>query len=47
MSRLLIFLVAAVFLQFAVVWVLTRFALIVLGAGGWWMWSRWSERHHG
>ena len=47
MSRLLIFLVAAVALQFAIVWVLTHFGLIVLGATGWWMWSRWSEHHHG
>jgi hypothetical protein len=47
MGRLLIYLLAAVLFQFALVWVLTHFGLVVLGAGGWWMWSRLSGRSRG
>ena len=46
MSRLLIFLVVAVLIQFLVVWALTHFGLIILGACGWWMWSLWMGRNH-
>lgn len=45
MNRLLIFVVALTAAQFAFTWVLTHFALAILGAGGWWMWSLWQGRN--
>ena len=44
MSRLLVVLVVVVALPVVLTWVLTHFGVIVLGAGGWWMGSRWSGR---
>jgi len=46
MSRLLIFLVIAMLIQFLLVWALTHYGLIVLGACSWWMWSLWNGRNH-
>jgi hypothetical protein len=41
MRRLLIFLVLAIFIEFALSWALEHFGLIVLGGCSWWMWSLW------
>ena len=46
MGRLLTFLVAIILIQFALVWVLTHFGLIILGGCAWWMWSLWIGRNH-
>ena len=46
MARLLIFLVIVVLIQFLLMWVLTHYGLILLGACSWWMWSLWSGRRH-
>ena len=46
MSRLLIFLVIAMLIQFLLVWAFTHYGLIVLGACSWWMWSLWTGRNH-
>jgi hypothetical protein len=46
MARLLIFLVIVVPIQFVLVWALTHFGLILLGAASWWMWSLWNGRRH-
>ena len=46
MSRLLIFLVIAMLIQFLLMWALAHYGLIVLGACSWWMWSLWTGRNH-
>jgi hypothetical protein len=46
MTRFLIFLVIVVLIQYLLVWALTHFGFILLGASSWWMWSLWSGRHH-
>ena len=46
MTRLLIFLIVVVLIQFVLVWALTHFGLILLGACSWWIWSLSSGRHH-
>ena len=46
MTRLLIFLVIVVLIQNLLVWALTHYGFILLGACSWWMWSLWSGRHH-
>ena len=46
MARLLIFLVIVVLIQYLLVWALTHYGFIFLGACSWWMWSLWSGRHH-
>jgi len=45
MARLLIFLVIVVLIQYLLVWALTHYGFILLGACSWWMWSLWSGRH--
>lgn len=39
MNKLLLLVVAATVLNVALVWVLTHFFIIVLGAAGWGIWS--------
>ena len=46
MSRLLIFLVIAMFIQLLLVWAFTHYGLIVLSACSWWMWSLGNGRNH-
>ncbi|MGD1014712.1 MAG: hypothetical protein ABR963_10035 [Acidimicrobiales bacterium] len=46
MARLLIFLAIVALIQFVLVWALTHFGLILLGAASWWMWSLWNGRRH-
>ncbi len=42
MTRLLILLVIVVLIQYVVVWALTHYGFILLGACSWWMRSLWS-----
>ena len=44
LTRVLLILVGVALAQFAVLWVLTHFAVVVLGACGWWLWSSWEGR---
>jgi hypothetical protein len=46
MSRLLIFLALATVILLGFEWLFTHFGLVVLGAGGWWMWSQWEGRRN-
>ena len=46
MSKLLIFLVLVVLIQFVLVWALTHYGFILLGACSWWMWSLWNGRRN-
>ena len=47
MKRLLFFGLVASVLNVLVVWVLTHFLIIVLGAATWGIWSFVKERRHG
>lgn len=46
MTRLLILLIIAVLIQFVLVWALTHYGIILLGACSWWMWSISNGRQH-
>lgn len=44
MSRLLAFLIVATLAQFLLLWVLTHYGIVVLGACSWGAWSWWERR---
>jgi hypothetical protein len=46
MRKLLFFALAATVLNVLVVWVLTHFLIVVLGAASWGIWSFFKERRH-
>jgi hypothetical protein len=46
MSRLLIFLVLAMLIPLGLEWIFVHFGLVVLGVGGWWVWSQWEGRRN-
>lgn len=41
LTRVLLILVAITLAQFLLIWVLSHFGIVVLGACGWWLWSSW------
>jgi len=44
MGRLLVFLVLATLALLGIEWIFIHLGLVLLGAGGWWMWSQWEGR---
>lgn len=44
LTRVLLILVGVTLAQFALLWVLNHFAVVLLGARGWWLWSSWEGR---
>jgi len=46
MFRLLVYFAVVVLIQFLLMWALTHYGLILLGACSWWIWSLWNGRRH-
>lgn len=44
MSRLFVFLVGVILVEYVLGWALAHFGVVVLGGCSWWAWSLWQGR---